>query len=139
MGTLNVLGLLENIEERDSSALRGLLTCSCGNDHFRLYYQGKRTRGIFSHDIVKKKGNLKIEAVCTSCVKKIEIYDALARKGIRGKDPDSIPYTPFDEVSHKIRLSYNYLPERYKTDFCETIFIEINSRVEDKWHTIVED
>ncbi|HBG33121.1 MAG TPA: hypothetical protein DEG42_01635 [Acholeplasmataceae bacterium] len=139
MGTLNVLGLLENIEERDSSALRGLLTCSCGNDHFRLYYQGKRTRGIFSHDIVKSKGNLKIEAVCTSFVKKIEIYDALARKEIRGKDPDSILYVPFDEVSHKIRLSYNYLPEHYKTDFFETIFIEINSRVEDKWHTIVED
>jgi len=139
MGTLNVLGLLENIEERDSSALRGLLKCSCGNDHFRLYYQGKRTRGIFSSDIVKNKGNLKVEAVCTSCVKKIEIYDALAHKGLKDKDFDSIPYVPFDDVSHKIRLSYNYLPEHYKTDFFETIFIEINSRVEDKWHTIVED
>ena len=139
MRTLNILEFLDHIEERDKDAFRGLLTCSCGNQHFKLYYQGKRTKGILSPDIIKLNDHLKIEAVCTSCLKKIEIYDALSRQSSKEIKPDPISYIPFDDLPHKIRLSYNYLPEHYKTDLFEDIFIEINRNEKDKWHMIVED
>lgn len=48
MEELSIFERLVNTEEREKAAIRGTLRCSCGNEYFRIYFFGKRTRGILA-------------------------------------------------------------------------------------------
>ena len=139
MNVLSVLKQLVNIEEKDNCALRGVLSCSCGNQFFKLNYQGKRTRGILSPDLVRKQGKLIVEVVCSSCGDKIRIYDSNEHNKLKTKTSIEMPFEIYNEEPQKFRLSYNYQPTNYKTNDYEMIFIEIGNNQTDKWHTIVEE
>jgi len=139
MDELKTLRFLKEIEEKDKCTLRGILSCGCGNQLFRVNYQGRRTKGIFAPDIIKKSGALAVEAVCSNCGEKIELYNLK-----NNKTPDPTMYENFQYKFSgfsvfQIRLSYNYYVEKFKTEKYENIFIDVKNEHSEKWHRIVEE
>jgi hypothetical protein len=145
MERLRTIDSLCNIEERDGCALKGDLVCSCGNDWFVIWYYGKRTKGLFfTADLVRKHGKMLVEARCSVCNEKNTVFDSDSmgrQKSHKNVCPKEIefPLIPFETRPVKIRLLYNYFPEKMHSIHFEDIFIEIDEANGRKWKRIVEE
>ncbi len=139
MNKLTIFDYLVDVEAREKNAIRGTLRCSCGNDYFKIYYYGKRTRGILSPDIIRLNKRIVVLAHCELCDKTYD-FDNLNLSKIQFNEQSKITHDliAYDDVKHKIRFSFNYFPEKFKSNDFEDLVIEIlhNNK---KWRAIVEE
>ena len=140
MDELAIFSRLINVEERESASIRGTLKCDCGNEYFRVLFYGKRTKGILAPDIIRNKGKINIMAYCEECEKSYS-FDNYNQKQILYNNNSQL--TPdlflFDNESHKIRYSFNYFPEKFKSSQFEYLRVEIFQEQKNKWRVIVEE
>ncbi len=131
---------LVDIDERENSAIRGTLRCTCGNEYFNIYYFGKRTRGILAPDIIKQKGKINILAYCDKCMKSYG-FNNYNKPKIQFNDNSHVELDmlSYDDQYHKVRFSFNYFPEKFKSSQFEEIKVEILKEPKQKWRMIVEE
>ncbi len=140
MDKITLFDHLVDVDEREKDAIRGTLRCTCGNDYFKIYYFGKRTRGILSPDILKMNKKIQIVAHCELCNKSYEFdnHNNTSRFQLNehfGLTPDLVIY---DKDRHKLRFSFNYFPEKFKSNEFESLIIEVLQNNK-KWRVIVEE
>lgn len=138
MNELTIFDHLVDIDEREKNAIRGTLRCSCGNDYFKIYYYGKRTRGILSPDIIRLNKRIVVLAQCELCDRKYG-FDNRNLSKIQFNEQLEITQDliAYDDEKHKIRCSFNYYPEKFKSNNFEDLIVEIFQRNK-KWRVIVE-
>jgi len=140
MDELAIFSRLINVEERESASVRGDLKCECGNEYFRVLYFGKRTKGIFAPVIIRNKGKTNIMAYCEECERSYS-FDNYNQKKLLYNDNSEL--TPdlllLDNKHHKIRFSFNYIPEKIKSSNYEYLRFEIFLDKKNKWRVIVEE
>ncbi|PKK97677.1 MAG: hypothetical protein CVV58_00100 [Tenericutes bacterium HGW-Tenericutes-3] len=133
------------VEEIENCALKGDLVCSCGNEFFSVFYNGKLTKGILASDLVRNKGTLFVEGRCTVCDENIKIFDSSTmgnpkkrakslQSDIIGQNLIQYGLRPFN-----VRVLLNYMPDKMKSDDFEEIFIEVKEMNGAKWKRIVEE
>ncbi|MFH5882140.1 hypothetical protein [Liberiplasma polymorphum] len=139
MNELTIFDHLVDIDEREKNAIRGTLRCSCGNDYFKIYYYGKRTRGILSPDIIRLNKRIVVLAHCELCDKAYG-FDNYNLYKIQFNEQSKITQDliAYDDEKHKIRFSFNYFPEKFKSNDFEDLIVEIFQRNK-KWRVIVEE
>lgn len=139
MNELTIFDHLVDIDEREKNGIRGTLKCSCGNDYFKIYYYGKRTRGILSPDIIRLNKRIVVLAQCELCDRKYG-FDNLNLSKIQFNEHLKITQDliAYDEEKHKIRFSFNYFSEKFKSNDFENLIIEILHKNK-KWRAIVEE
>ncbi|MDY0276753.1 MAG: hypothetical protein RBQ97_01575 [Acholeplasma sp.] len=139
MNESTIFDHLFDTDEREKHAIRGTLRCSCGNDYFKIYYYGKRTRGILSPDIISLNKRIVVLAHCELCDKTYG-FDNRNLSKIQFNEQSKITHDliAYDEEKHKIRFSFNYYPEKFKSNDFEDLIIEIFQKNK-KWRTIVEE
>ena len=139
MKKLSVLPYLSNIKEynglntgtlkNEPCAMEATLTCSCGNNKFKIIHTGKQTKGILSPLIIKKEKQLRVMAVCHECANRIEIYNSSEDNCLNEFSDFSISNTSV----WQIKLMYNYYLRKMKfegdysdsfEDFFANIFTE---------------
>ena len=105
--------------------LAGNLKCSCGNDEFYVFHNGKRTRGILTSLIWKSK-SLTLITVCSRCGKEIRIMG--------DKKLDTLKEFMLNKEKTRLKLSIkiDFWPEkfivgRHYTNDYEFISIDANS------------
>jgi hypothetical protein len=139
MSKLTIFDHLVDVDEREKNAIRGTLRCSCGNGYFKIYYYGKRTRGILSPDITRLNKRIVFLAHCELCDKSYEFDNRNLSKILFNEQSiitqDLIVY---DDEKHKIRLSFNYFPEKFKSNDFEDLIVEIFQK-KNKWKVVVEE
>ncbi|HAX03012.1 MAG: hypothetical protein A2Y45_06225 [Tenericutes bacterium GWC2_34_14] len=139
MDKITLFDHLVDIDEREKDAIKGTLRCACGNDYFKIYYFGKRTRGILSPDILKINKKIQIVAHCELCYKSYGFDNhntsRLQFNQHLGLTPDLVMY---DKDNHKVRFSFNYFPEKFKSNEFESLIIEVLQNNK-KWRVIVEE
>ena len=115
---LRIVENLINIKNIEDTLLTANLQCTCGATEFKFSHTGKQTKGILSSYIVKKKGQLKLKAICPCCGRVIIVYDS-TKDGVNPRDKGSYnEFVPL--VSEKlpskfpIVIKYNYFPEKFK-------------------------
>ena len=110
----------KNMIHDENFSLESDIVCDCQNDTFKIIHTGIQKNGLFGIVTLKKQNKqLAIEATCTSCGKKITIYNST----LDGLKPKQIPleeYKPLilknNEDTFKINVKYNFEPQNYKTD-----------------------
>lgn len=125
MNKLTIFDHLVDVDEREKNAIRGTLRCSCGNDYFRIYYFGKRTRGILSLDIIRLNKKIVILTHRELCDKTYG-FDNCNQSKIQFNEQSKITQDliVYDDEKHKIRFSFNYFPEKFKSnDFEDLIMV----------------
>lgn len=139
MNRLIIFDHLVDVETREKNAIRGTLRCSCGNDYFKIYYYGKRSRGILSSDIIRLNKRIVVLAHCELCDRTFG-FDNRNLSKIQFNEQSKITHDliAYDEEKHKIRFSFNYYPEKFKSNDFEDLIIEIFQKNK-KWRTIVEE
>jgi hypothetical protein len=139
MNKLTIFDHLVDVDEREKRAIRGILRCSCGNDYFKIYYYGKRTRGILSPDIIRLNKRIVVLAHCELCDKTYG-FDNRNQSKIQFNEQLKITQDliAYDDVKHKIRFSFNYFPEKFKSNDFEDLIVETFDKNK-KWRTIVEE
>ena len=139
MNELTIFDHLVDIDEREKHAIRGTLRCSCGNDYFKIYYYGKRTRGILSPDIIRLNNRIVVLAQCELCDRAYG-FDNRNLSKIQFNEQSKVrkDLIAYDDEKHKIRFSFNYFPEKFKSSDFEDLSIEIFQKHK-KWRTIVEE
>ncbi|MDD2259458.1 MAG: hypothetical protein WC278_05765 [Bacilli bacterium] len=140
MEELSIFERLVNTEEREKAAIRGTLRCSCGNEYFRIYFFGKRTRGILAPDITRQKDKINIQAYCEICEKSYG-FDNKSQSQIQFNDLSKVTsdLVLYDKEKHKVRLSFNYFPEKFKSENFEYLRVEIFQSSKNKWRVIAEE
>ena len=114
MKKLSILPYLTNIKEHkglnketfenEPCAIEGALTCSCGNNKFKIIHTGKQTKGILAPLIIKKEKQLRVMAVCPECANRIEIYNS---SGDNHRN-DFSDFSFSNTSVWQIKLMYNY-------------------------------
>lgn len=141
MKKLSILPYLTNIKEysglnkgtlkNESCAIEATLTCSCGNDKFKIIHTGKQTKGILAPLIINKEKQLRVIAVCPECANRIEIYNSSEDNSRNNFSDFSFSNTSV----WQIKLMYNYFHQKMKfegyysdsfEDFFADIFTENN-------------
>jgi hypothetical protein len=117
---LRILDFLTDIQEVNGVALSAKLQCTCGCSDFEFLHTGKQTKGILAPLIIKKKGQLVLEAFCHCCGNSIIVYDS-GKDGTRARGNClTSEFVPFVSKSLPNNLSvvikYNYLPEKLKIE-----------------------
>ena len=137
---LSIFERLIDVEEREHSAIRGVLKCVCGNEHFKMFFFGKRTKGILAPDIVRLKGKISILAFCDQCEKAYG-FDNFNQSHIMFNEQSRLTneLSQYDNVNHKARYSFNYFPEKFKSNHFEYLRVEILQEATQKWQLIVEE
>ena len=137
MKKLSILPYLTNIKEHsglnkgtlknESCAIEATLTCSCGNDKFKIIHTGKQTKGILAPLIINKEKQLRVIAECPECANRIEIYNS-SEDNSRNNFFDF----SFSNISvWQIKLMYNYFQQKMEfegeySDIFADIFTENN-------------
>ena len=141
MSELRILNNLQIINEIDNVAIKGKLVCSCGCEEFNIFHTGKQTKGIFTSDIVKIKGQIIIEAKCINCNESIKVLDT-SIDGMKTKVIEQIEYKKLIIKNHidsfKIIMKYNYYKEDYKSNKFVDCFIDVSSNDLKSKRTIFE-
>lgn len=140
MEQLSIFERLVDIDQRDQDAIQGTLRCTCGNDHFGIYFYGKRTKGILAPDIVRREGKICILAYCELCGISYG-FDNFEQSRIQFNDESKITneLSVFDTQKHKVRLSFNYFPEKFKSNDFEYLRVELFQPIKNKWRVIAEE
>jgi len=142
------LKLIDNlccIEEIENCALKGDLVCSCGNEFFSVFYNGKLTKGILAPDLVRNKGTLFVEGRCTVCGEKIMIFDSITmgnpKKRSKSVQSDIVGQNliQYGLRPLNVRVLLNYMPDKMKSDDFEDFYIEAREMNTTKWKRIVEE
>ena len=115
---LRILEFLTDIQEVNGVALSAKLQCTCGCSDFEFSHTGKQTKGILAPLIIKKKGQLVLEAFCHCCGNSIIVYDS-KKDGTRARDNCLTgEFLPFVSKSlpnnFSVIIKYNYFPETLK-------------------------
>lgn len=134
MEELKTLKNLKNVVSIDNVALKGSLSCDCGNESFYVYHSGKVTKGILAPYIIKKNNQLIVVAKCCCCGNVITIFDNNAATKIE-KEKFIIP--DLDD-KFQVTLMYNYYPNNFKTNMYEELFVEIKNKDMKKAKILIE-
>ena len=121
---LRILDFLTDIQEVNGVALTAKLQCTCGCSNFYFSHTGKQTRGILAPFIVKKKGQLVLNALCHSCGNSIIVYNSEKDGTHASGNSLTSEFVSFVSKSLPNNLSvvikYNYFPEKLKIKDCYT-------------------
>jgi hypothetical protein len=129
MNRLRIIDNLRILEEHDNAALSGKLVCQCGCENFSIFHTGKQTRGILFTDLVKRNGQIQIDAKCENCQSSFTILDT----AVDGTNPRSAKKGELKQLyikdidSFEIRMYYNYYSENFKTNRFEDCIIEASN------------
>ena len=115
---LRILDFLTDIQEVNGVALSAKLQCTCGCSNFKFSHTGKQTKGILAPLIIRKKGQLVLEASCHCCGNSVIVYDS-EKDGTRARGNCLTgEFLPFASKSlpnnFSVMIKYNYFPEMFK-------------------------
>lgn len=105
----------EETEKYNKESLIGNLKCSCGSYEFNLYHTGRVTKGILLPYVVKTQKQIFLEAVCSSCNKRIQLYDSC----VDGEKPIIVPHPEKKKLEikgvdkFKLEICLNYMNDDY--------------------------
>ena len=86
--------------------LDGKLKCSCGNDGFYVFHNGRRTRGILG-PLIHRWKDLTLFAVCSKCGNEIKILGEEISKATKEFKEEN------KRVELKLAIKISFWPEKF--------------------------